>query len=229
MPAAEAAPGLGGSGFPEEDYVARYIGSVCKLCRRENTKLFLKSERCYTDKCAIVRRSYPPGQHGQARIKQSEYSLQLREKQKIRRLYGVLERQFRGYFEKAARMKGITGDNLLQLLERRMDNVVQRMGFAGSKKEARQLVRHGHMLVNGRKVNIPSYLLKAGDVIELREKSRNLVQVQQTLSAVEKRGFPSWLEIDKAQFRGKVLSLPARDESTMPTVKEQLVVELYSK
>jgi small subunit ribosomal protein S4 len=209
--------------------VARYIGSVCKLCRRENTKLFLKSERCYTDKCAIVRRSYPPGQHGQARIKQSEYSLQLREKQKIRRLYGVLERQFRGYFEKAERMKGITGDNLLQLLERRLDNVVQRMGFAGSKKEARQLVRHGHLLVNGRRVNIPSFLLKAGDVVELREKSRSNALIQQTLAAVEKRGFPSWLEIDKAQFRGKVLSLPPRDECTLPTVKEQLVVELYSK
>jgi small subunit ribosomal protein S4 len=209
--------------------VARYIGSVCKLCRRENTKLFLKSERCYTDKCAIVRRSYPPGQHGQARIKQSEYSLQLREKQKIRRLYGVLERQFRSYFEKAERMKGITGDNLLQLLERRLDNVVQRMGFAGSKKEARQLVRHGHLLVNGRKVNIPSFLLKAGDVVELREKSRTNALIQQTLAAVEKRGFPSWLEIDKAQFRGKVLSLPPRDECSLPTVKEQLVVELYSK
>ena len=159
----------------------------------------------------------------------SEYAIQLREKQKIRRLYGVLERQFRGYFEKAERMKGITGDNLLQLLERRLDNVAQRMGFAGSKKEARQLVRHGHLLVNGKKVNIPSYLLKAGDVVELREKSRSLVQVQQTLATVEKRGFPSWLEIDKAQFRGKVLSLPARDECTLPTVKEQLVVELYSK
>jgi small subunit ribosomal protein S4 len=209
--------------------LARYIGSVCKLCRRENTKLFLKAERCYTDKCAIIRRSYPPGQHGQGRIKMSEYAIQLREKQKIRRLYGVLERQFRGYFEKAERMKGITGDNLLQLLERRLDNVAQRMGFAGSKKEARQLVRHGHLLVNGKKVNIPSYLLRSGDVVELREKSRSLVQVQQTLAAVEKRGFPAWLEIDKAQFRGKVLSLPARDECTLPTVKEQLVVELYSK
>jgi small subunit ribosomal protein S4 len=209
--------------------VARYIGSVCKLCRREGMKLFLKAERCYTDKCGITRRSYPPGQHGQARIKQSEYSLQLREKQKIRRVYGVLERQFRGYFEKAERMKGITGDNLLQILERRLDNVVQRMGFAGSKKEARQLVRHGHLHVNGRKVNIPSYLLKAGDVVELRDKSKGIVQIQQTLAALEKRGFPSWLEIDKAQFRGKVLSLPARDECTLPTVKEQLVVELYSK
>ena len=209
--------------------MARYIGSVCKLCRRENTKLFLKADRCYTDKCAIVRRSYPPGQHGQARIKMSEYSLQLREKQKIRRLYGVLERQFRGYFEKAERMKGITGDNLLQLLERRLDNVTQRMGFAGSKKEARQLVRHGHLLVNGKKVNIPSFIVRAGDVIELKEKSRSITQIQQTLAAVEKRGFPSWLEIDKAQFRGKVLSLPARDECTLPTVKEQLVVELYSK
>jgi small subunit ribosomal protein S4 len=192
-------------------------------------KLFLKAERCYTDKCGITRRSYPPGQHGQARIKHSEYSLQLREKQKIRRIYGVLERQFRGYFEKAERMKGITGDNLLQLLERRLDNIVQRMGFAGSKKEARQLVRHGHLLVNGRRVNIPSYLLKAGDVVELREKSRGIVQIQNTLAAVEKRGFPTWMEIDKTQFKGKILALPARDESTMPTVKEQLVVELYSK
>lgn len=192
-------------------------------------KLFLKGDRCYTDKCGIMRRSYPPGQHGQARVKQSEYSTQLREKQKIRRVYGVLERQFRGYFEKAERMKGITGDNLLQLLERRLDNVVQRMGFAGSKKEARQLVRHGHFLVNGNKVNIPSCLLKAGDVVELREKSRGIQHIQQVLASVEKRGFPSWLEIDRAQFRGKVLSLPARDESTMPTVKEQLVVELYSK
>jgi small subunit ribosomal protein S4 len=192
-------------------------------------KLFLKAERCYTDKCGIVRRSYPPGQHGQARIKHSEYSLQLREKQKIRRVYGVLERQFRGYFDRAARMKGVTGDNLLQILERRLDNVVQRMGFAGSKKEARQIVRHGHMLVNGKKVNIPSYLLKSGDVVELREKSRGIAHIQQTLASVEKRGFPSWLEVDKTQFRGKVLSLPARDESTLPTVKEQLVVELYSK
>ncbi len=209
--------------------MARYIGSVCKLCRREGTKLFLKAERCYTDKCGITRRSYPPGQHGQARIKHSEYSLQLREKQKIKRVYGVLEGQFRGYFEKAERMKGITGDNLLQLLERRLDNVVQRMGFAGAKKEARQLVRHGHMLVNGKKVNIPSYLLKAGDVVELREKSKGIEQITQTLAAIEKRGFPAWLEIDKAAFRGKVLTLPARDECTLPTVKEQLVVELYSK
>ena len=192
-------------------------------------KLFLKAERCYTDKCGVTRRSSPPGQHGQGRIKQSEYSLQLREKQKIRRVYGVLERQFRGYFEKAERMKGVTGDNLLQLLERRLDNVIQRMGFAGSKKEARQLVRHGHLLVNGRKVNIPSYVLKAGDVVELREKSRNIALIQQTLAAVEKRGFPTWLEINKTQFRGKVLALPARDECTLPTVKEQLVVELYSK
>ncbi len=209
--------------------MARYIGSVCKLCRREGTKLFLKAERCYTDKCGITRRSYPPGQHGQARIKHSEYSLQLREKQKIKRVYGVLEGQFRGYFEKAERMKGITGDNLLQLLERRLDNVVQRIGFAGAKKEARQLVRHGHVMVNGKKVNIPSYLLKAGDVVELREKSKGIGQIQQTLAALEKRGFPAWLEIDKAAFKGKVLALPARDECTLPTVKEQLVVELYSK
>lgn len=209
--------------------MARYRGSVCKLCRREGIKLFLKAERCYTDKCGIVRRSFPPGQHGQARVKQSEYCQQLREKQKIRRVYGVLERQFRGYFDKAARMKGVTGDNLLQVLERRIDNVAQRMGFAGSKKEARQIVRHGHLLVNGRKVTIPSYLLKAGDVVELREKSRGIAHIQQTLAAVEKRGFPSWLEIDKTQFKGKVVSLPTRDECTLPTVREQLVVELYSK
>lgn len=209
--------------------MARYREAVCKLCRREGTKLFLKGERCYTDKCGIMRRNFPPGQHGQARMKLSEYALQLREKEKIRRVYGVLERQFRGYFARASKMKGITGDNLLQLLERRLDNVVQRMGFAGSKKEARQLVRHGHILVNGGKVNIPSYLLKAGDVIELREKSRAIAHIQQSLGAVEKRGFPSWLEIDKAQYRGRVLSLPTRDETTMPTVKEQLVVELYSK
>lgn len=209
--------------------MARYTEAVCKLCRREGTKLFLKGDRCYTDKCGIVRRNYPPGQHGQARIKLSEYALQHREKEKIRRVYGVLERQFRGYFARAAQMKGITGDNLLQILERRLDNVVQRMGFAGSKKEARQLVRHGHILVNGRRVNIPSYLLKAGDVIELHEKSRGIAHIQQSISALEKRGFPSWLEIDKAAFKGKVLSLPTRDEVTLPTVKEQLVVELYSK
>lgn len=209
--------------------MARYTEAVCKLCRREGTKLFLKGERCYTDKCGIVRRNYPPGQHGQARVKLSEYALQLREKEKIRRIYGVLERQFRGYFVRAAQMKGITGDNLLQILERRLDNLVQRMGFACSKKEARQLVRHGHVLVNGRRVNIPSYLLKAGDVIELHEKSRAIAHIQQNLSAVEKRGFPSWLEIDKAAFKGRVLSLPTRDEVTLPIVKEQLVVELYSK
>lgn len=209
--------------------MARYTGSVCKLCRREGTKLFLKADRCYTDKCAIMRRSYPPGQHGQGRIKQSEYSLQLREKEKIRRVYGVLERQFRGYFARAARMKGITGENLLLFLERRLDNVVQRMGFAGSKKAARQIVRHGHVLVNGKKVNIPSYLLMAGDIVEIRERSRAIPLIQQTLATVERRGFPSWLEIDAAGFRGKVLSLPSRDESTLPTVKEQLVVELYSK
>ena len=209
--------------------MARYIGSVCKLCRREGVKLFLKAERCYTEKCGISRRAYPPGQHGQARVKQSEYCLQLREKQKIRRIYGVLEGQFRGYFEKAERMKGVTGDNLLQLLERRLDNVVQRMGFAGAKKEARQLVRHGHMLVNGKRVTIPSYLLKPGDTVELQEKSRTIAQIQQTLTAVEKRGFPSWLEINKTQFSGKLLSLPSRDECTLPSVNEQLVVELYSK
>lgn len=192
-------------------------------------KLFLKADRCYTDKCGVVRRNFPPGQHGQARVKQSEYSQQLREKQKIRRVYGVLESQFRGYFVRASRTKGITGDNLLQLLERRLDNIVQRMGFAGSKKEGRQIIRHGHILVNGKKVNIPSYLLKVGDVIELKEATRGNAHIQQTLASVEKRGFPSWLEIDKSRFQGKVLAFPTRDESTLPTVREQLVVELYSK
>lgn len=209
--------------------MARYIGSVCKLCRREGVKLFLKAERCYTEKCGISRRAYPPGQHGQARVKQSEYSLQLREKQKIRRVYGVLENQFRGYFEKAERMRGVTGDNLLQLLERRLDNVVQRIGFAGAKKEARQLVRHGHILVNGKRVNIPSYLIRLGDIVSLKEKSRSISQIQQTIASVEKRGIPEWIEINKTDFTGRVRSLPTRDECTLPSVNEQLVVELYSK
>ena len=190
----------------------------------------MKGQRCLTDKCAIENRNFPPGQHGKSRRpKPQGYGIQLREKQKVRRLYQILENQFRNYFEKAASRKGITGETLLLMLEQRLDNVVYRLGLATSRAEARQLVRHGHIEVSGKKVNIPSYLLKAGDVVELREKSRSIAQIQQTLAAVEKRGFPSWIEIDKAQFKGKVLALPARDESTMPTVKEQLVVELYSK
>ncbi len=208
--------------------MARYLESVCRLCRREGLKLFLKGERCYSDKCAVERRSYPPGQHGQGRVKVSEYGTQLREKQKVKRLYGVLEKQFRRYFAEADRLKGITGENLLKLLERRFDNMVYRMGFAGSRNEARQLVKHNHFLVNGKKVNIPSYLLKPGDTIQVREKSKNLVRIQEALEAVQRRGVPSWLELDKDNIKAVVKTLPVREELTLP-IKEQLIVELYSK
>lgn len=208
--------------------MARYTGAVCRLCRREGEKLFLKSDRCYTDKCAIERRKYPPGQHWQSRPKPSDYGLQLREKQKLKRLYGVLERQFRRYFEIASRKKGVTGEALLQLLELRLDNIVNRLGFASGIRQARQLVTHGHVLVNGRKVNIPSYNLRAGDVIEIREKSKNLELIKESLEKAQHRGIPSWLELDATNMRGKVLRVPSRDE--IPVVaREQLVVELYSK
>jgi len=208
--------------------VARYTGPSCRLCRREGTKLFLKGDRCYSDKCAVERRNYPPGQHGQRRPKFSSYGEQLREKQKVKRIYGLLERQFRLTFERAERQRGITGANLLVLLERRLDNMVYRLGFAPSRAAARQLVTHGHFTVNGRKVNIPSYLVSPGDVIELKPSSRNIQMIQESLEAVVRRGVPSWLELDKEQFRGKVLALPTREELTMP-VREQLIVELYSK
>jgi small subunit ribosomal protein S4 len=208
--------------------VARYRGPSCRLCRREGTKLFLKGDRCYSDKCAVERRNYPPGQHGQRRPKFSSYGEQLREKQKVKRIYGLLERQFRLTFERAERQRGITGANLLVLLERRLDNMVYRLGFAPSRAAARQLVTHGHFTVNGRKVNIPSYLVSPGDVIELKPSSRNIQMIQESLEAVVRRGVPSWLELDKEQFRGKVLALPTREELTMP-VREQLIVELYSK
>ena len=208
--------------------MARYIESVCRLCRRENLKLYLKGDRCYSDKCAIERRSYPPGQHGQGRAKFSNYGVQLREKQKVKRMYGLMERQFRNFFSKAERQKGITGTNLLLLLERRLDNLVYRLGFANSRSEARQLVRHSHFTVNGKKVNIPSYLVKVGEAIELREKSRKISKVGESLEAVARRGIPSWLELEKEQFRGRLVSLPAREDLTMP-IKEQLIVELYSK
>lgn len=208
--------------------MARYTGPSCRLCRRENTELFLKGERCYTDKCAIKRRNYPPGQHGQGRSKISDYGVQLREKQKVRRIYGILEGQFRGYFEEADRMKGVTGENLLSLLERRLDNIVYRLGFASSRTEARQLVRHCHFTLNGRKVNIPSIQVKAGDVLQLREKSRNVVAVNDSLEAVVRRGVPQWLELDKDGYKGTVKSLPTREDITMP-IQEQLIVELYSK
>ena len=191
-------------------------------------ELYLKGERCYTDKCAIKRRNYPPGQHGQGRTKISDYGVQLREKQKVRRIYGVLEKQFRTYFTKADRMKGVTGENLLILLERRLDNLVYRLGFASSRIEARQLVKHGHFTINGRKVNIPSILVKVGDVIELREKSRQIIRVVDSLDSVVRRGIPQWLDLDKDAFKGTLKSLPVREDITMP-IQEQLIVELYSK
>jgi small subunit ribosomal protein S4 len=198
------------------------------LCRRENLKLFLKGERCYTDKCAIDRRNYPPGQHGQARKKFSDYGAQLREKQKVRRLYGVLENQFRNIFKEADRRKGITGETLLSLLERRLDNTVYRLGFANSRNEARQLVRHNHLLVNQSKVNIPSYIVKLGDIIEVREKSKKIVHILEALEGVARRGVPQWLELDKEQLKGNVKALPTREEITIP-IQEKLIVELYSK
>lgn len=208
--------------------MARYTGPSCRLCRREGMELFLKGERCYTDKCAIKRRSYPPGQHGQGRIKVSDYGVQLREKQKVRRIYGILENQFRGYFESADRMKGVTGENLLFLLERRLDNVAYRLGFATSRDEARQLVRHGHFTLNGRKVNIPSIQVKVGDVLQLREKSRKVAAISESLEGVVRRGIPQWLELDKDAFKGTVKLIPVREDITMP-IQEQLIVELYSK
>jgi small subunit ribosomal protein S4 len=191
-------------------------------------KLFLKGERCYTDKCAIERRNYPPGEHGQARPKFSEYSIQLREKQKLKRIYGVFERQFRRYFEMADRARGVTGETLLQILERRLDNIVYRLGFATSRAEARQLVRHGHFRVNGRKVDIPSYLVRPGDAVTVRERSRQVTRIQEALELAQRRGVPDWLEVVAETFTGTVKALPARADLTMP-INEKLVVELYSK
>lgn len=208
--------------------MARYCGSVCRLCRREGLKLFLKAERCYTEKCAIERRPYPPGTAGQGRKKFSEYGIQLREKQKVRRLYGVMERQFRSYYKEASSHKGVTGELLLQFLEQRLDNTVYRLGFAGSRAEARILVRHGHVMVDGIRVDIPSFRVKAGMSIVLREKSRENGRVLEAMQNVEKRGIPSWLELDGKQFTGSVKSMPARDDITVP-IQEQLIVELYSK
>lgn len=208
--------------------MGRYIGSVCRLCRREGIKLFLKGARCYTEKCAVERRTYPPGQHGQTRPRISEYSMQLREKQKLRRIYGLLERQFMGYFHKAAKKKGVTTEYLLQYLERRLDNVVYRIGFASSRNEARQLVGHGNIVVNGRKVNIPSYLVREGDTIEVKEKSRGIVPIQKALEGLDTRGLPSWLELDKANLKGRVKATPAKEDIELP-VNVQMVVELYSR
>ncbi len=208
--------------------MARYRESLCRLCRSEGIKLFAKGDRCYTEKCAFERRGYAPGEHGQSRRKNSDYGVQLREKQKLKRMFGLLERQFKLYFEKADRQKGVTGTNLLILLERRLDNVVFRMGFASSRAEARQLVMHSHFAVNGKKVNIPSYLVEAGSVIEVREKSRKMTRILEALDTVTRRGLPQWLELDKDNFRGVLKALPTREELTMP-IHEQLVVELYSK
>lgn len=208
--------------------MARYRESACRLCRREGLKLFLKGDRCYSEKCAFERRGYAPGEHGQIRKKHSDYGVQLRAKQKLKRMYGLQEKQFRGYFEKADRQKGITGTNLLLFLERRLDNMVFRMGFANSRNEARQLVRHNHFLVSGKPVNIPSFLVKIGDDIQVREGSRKVERILEAVETVARRGVPPWLELDKENFKGTVKVLPVRDELTMP-VQEQLVVELYSK
>ena len=208
--------------------MARYTGSVCRLCRRENLKLFLKGERCYTDKCAIERRNYPPGQHGQGRPKFSEYSIQLREKQKVKRMYGLLEKQFRRTFAEAARSRGITGETLLVLLERRLDNVTYRLGFAGSRAEARTLVRHGHIIVNGKKVNIPSYTVRVGDVVAVKEPSRQITRVLSALEGSQRRGVPDWAEVDRDACSGRIKLLPSRSDITMP-INEKLIVELYSK
>lgn len=208
--------------------MARYRGPVCKLCRRDGMKLYLKGDRCFSEKCGVERRNYPPGEHGQGRTKFSEYGSQLREKQKVKRMYGILENQFHLYFNKADRLKGITGENLLILLERRLDNMVYRFGFATSRSEARQLVLHNHFLVNGKKVNIPSYLIKVGDTITLQQGSRKVERIVEALEVSFRRGIPQWLEFDKNSITGTVKAMPARKDLTMP-ISENLIVELYSK
>ena len=209
--------------------MARYNESQCRKCRREGLKLFLKGDRCYTDKCAVERRPYAPGQHGQGRRrKPTEYGIQLREKQRAKNMYGVLERQFRKYFTMADNMKGVTGENLLILLERRLDNMVYRMGFARSRNQARQLVMHGHFCVNGRRVSIPSYLTRQGDGIQVIERSRKMTAITEAMEAVERRGVPEWLMLEKDNFEAKVMAFPTREQLTMP-LNEQLIVELYSK
>jgi small subunit ribosomal protein S4 len=210
--------------------MARYTDSVCRLCRREGVKLFLKGDRCFKEKCAVDRRAYVPGQHGQSRRprKASNYQLQLREKQKIKRIYGMLEKQFRNLYHKAAQRPGVTGDNLMRMLESRLDNIVYRMGFAKSRAQARQLVGHGHVRVNGRKVDVPSYLVRAGDEVSLKEKTRANAYVLEALESVQGRGLPEWLEVEPANAVGRVTQLPLRDQIEQE-VNEQLVVELYSR
>ena len=208
--------------------MARYTGAVCRQCRREGQKLFLKGERCYTKKCALERRAYAPGQHGQGRKKVSEYGKQLRTKQFAKRYYGGLEGQFRHYFEKAEKMQGVTGENLLALLESRLDNVAYRLGFGTSRAQARQIVLHGHVTVNGRKVNIPSYLVKPGDVVALKEASRSLTLIKDITESTSARPVPKWLDLDKQNQQGKVVSLATREDIDLP-IEETLIVELYSK
>lgn len=208
--------------------MARYTESKCRICRREGTKLFLKGDRCFTDKCAYERRAYPPGEHGRARKKSSDYAVQLREKQKVRKMYGLLEGQFRKYFKIADSKKGATGENLLVLLERRLDNVVYRIGFANSRVQSRQLVRHGHINVNGKRVNIPSFMVKEGDVVSVSENSRKIPLFQDAQDVLARRGAPGWVEVEGTEFKGTVKAMPVRDDITFP-VNEQLIVELYSK
>jgi small subunit ribosomal protein S4 len=208
--------------------LARYTGPSCKLCRRENVKLYLKGERCYKEKCSLETKPYAPGQHGKTPKKISDYGVQLREKQKVKRLYGVLEAQFRRYFEKATRAEGITGEILIQLLERRLDNVVYRAGFAGSRKEARQVVRHNHVTVNGRKVNIPSYSVKPGEVVQIVEGSRKNPRIVESVETSDGRGVPEWLTLNKAAFQADVARMPERSDITYD-IQESLIVELYSK
>ena len=208
--------------------MARYTDAVCRLCRREGTKLFLKGDRCFSAKCGIEKRAYPPGQHGQGRARFSDYGVQLREKQKVKRMYGLLEKQFRSTFDTASNMRGRAGENMLMLLERRLDNVVFRMGFATSRSEARQLVRHGHFELNGRKAVTPSILVRPGWKVSLRDKSKNVVRIAAALETVEGRSLPQWLEIDKANFAGTVKAMPTREDITLP-IQEQLIVELYSR
>ncbi|WP_028845683.1 30S ribosomal protein S4 [Thermodesulfovibrio thiophilus] len=208
--------------------MARYRGSLCRLCRRENMKMFLKGTRCYTEKCTFERRKYPPGQHGHNKGKLSDYGLQLREKQKVKRIYGIMEQQFKNYFEKATKMKGVTGENLLKLLERRLDNVIYRMGFAINRRQARQMVRHGFFMINGKKVNIPSYLVRPGDIIDITQAGRELEAIKENLALAEQRGLPVWIEINIEEMKGKFVRLPEKEEIQLP-VQEQLIVEFYSK
>lgn len=208
--------------------MARNLDAKCRQCRREGEKLFLKGEKCYTDKCPIERRSYAPGQHGQKNVRLSDYGKQLREKQKIRRIYGILERQFRKVYQEADRLKGVTGENLLQLLERRLDTVSYRMGFGASRTEARQIVRHNGILVNGKRVNIPSFLVRPGDVIEVATGAKAQLRIKGSVEAAEGRGFPEWIEVDSKAMKGTFKALPARAELP-PTINESLVIELYSK